>query len=109
MISRDRDHSEGWGVGVNCRLKPFQKFIRAISLIFLNTIFEEEKHTLNPDITDSYQFHAQKALFKFPKICNIRFWIENDPPLLPFSENSSDLVAGPFSKQLISNSIATAL
>ena len=28
MISRDRDHSEGWGVGVNCRLEPFWKFIR---------------------------------------------------------------------------------
>ena len=27
MISRDRDHSEGQGVGVNCRLEPFQKFI----------------------------------------------------------------------------------
>ena len=24
-----------------------------------------------------YQFHAQKALFKVPKICNINFWIEN--------------------------------
>ena len=24
--------------------------------------------------------HAQKALFKFPKICNINFWFENDPP-----------------------------
>ena len=27
MISRDRNHSEGQGVGVNCRLEPFQKFI----------------------------------------------------------------------------------
>ena len=27
-----------------------------------------------------YQFHAQKALFKVPKICNIIFEIENDPP-----------------------------
>ena len=28
-----------------------------------------------------YQFHAQKALFKALKICNICiFWIENDPP-----------------------------
>ena len=26
------------------------------------------------------QFHAQKDLFKVPKICNIDFWIENDPP-----------------------------
>ena len=24
-----------------------------------------------------YQFHAQKALFKVPKICNINFWIED--------------------------------
>ena len=29
-------------------------------------------------ITLLYQFHAQKALFKVPKICNITFWIEND-------------------------------
>ena len=28
MISRGRDHSERWGVGVNGRLEPFQKFIR---------------------------------------------------------------------------------
>ena len=28
MISRDRDHSEGRGVGVNCCLVPFRKFIR---------------------------------------------------------------------------------
>ena len=49
-----------------------------------------------------YQFHAQKALFKVPKICNINFWIENDPPtpsLWHFYENSSDLVAGPFPKR----------
>ena len=39
-----------------------------------------QKHTLNPEITLLYQFHAQKALFKVPKICNINFWIENDPP-----------------------------
>ena len=26
------------------------------------------------------QFHAQKALFKVPKICIIDFWIENAPP-----------------------------
>ena len=26
------------------------------------------------------QFHAQKALLKVSKICNIHFWIENDPP-----------------------------
>ena len=43
-----------------------------------------------------YQFHAQKVLFKVPKICNINFWIENDPPLRHFSKNSSDLVARSF-------------
>ena len=43
-----------------------------------------------------YQFHAQKALFKVPKICNINFWIENDPPpLWNFSEYSSALAAPP--------------
>ena len=47
-------------------------------LIFLNTIVE--KNTLNPEITILYQFHAQKALLKVPKICNVNFWIENDPP-----------------------------
>ena len=67
MISRDRDHSEGRGVGVNRRLEPFRKFIR-----------------------------LQKALFKVPKIRNIIFWIENGPPPWNFSENSSDLVAPPF-------------
>ena len=46
-------------------------------LILLNTIVE--KHTLNPEIALLYQFHAQKALFKVPKICNINFWIENCP------------------------------
>ena len=38
-----------------------------------------KKHTLNPEITLLYQCHAQKALFKVPKICKINFWIENDP------------------------------
>ena len=28
MISRDRVHSEGWGVGVNCRLERFRKVIQ---------------------------------------------------------------------------------
>ena len=27
-ISRDGDHSEGWGLGVNCRLEPILEFIR---------------------------------------------------------------------------------
>ena len=44
------------------------------------------KHILNPEFTLLYQFHAQKALFKVPKSCNIDFWIENDlpAPLEPF-------------------------
>ena len=40
----------------------------------------KKKHTLNPEITLLYQFHAVKALFKVPKICNINSWIESDPP-----------------------------
>ena len=56
-----------------------------------------KKHTLKPEIALLNQFPAQKALFKVPKICNINFWIENDPPpLWNFSKNSSDLVAPPF-------------
>ena len=39
-----------------------------------------KKHTLKPEIALLNQFPAQKALFKVPKICNINFWIENDPP-----------------------------
>ena len=47
---------------------------------------------MNPEITLLYQFYAQKALLKVPKICN--FWIENDPsPLWKFSENLSVSVA----------------
>ena len=58
-----------------------------------------KEHKLKPEITLLYQFHAQKALFKVPKICNINLWIENDPPpLWHFSKNSSDLVAGSFPK-----------
>ena len=41
-----------------------------------------KKRTLNPEITILYQFHAQKVLFKVPKICNLNFWIENDTPPL---------------------------
>ena len=33
-----------------------------------------KKHTLNPEITLLYQFHAQKALFKVTKICTVNFW-----------------------------------
>ena len=50
-------------------------------LIFVYTIVE--KHSLNPEITLLYKCHAQKALFKIPKICNINFWVENDPSLGP--------------------------
>ena len=48
------------------------------------------------EISILHQFHDQKALFKVPKICNINFWIENDPPPQHFSKKSSDLEAGPF-------------
>ena len=42
-------------------------------------------HILNPEIT--LLDHAQKVLFKVPKICSINFWIENDPsPLWNFSK-----------------------
>ena len=29
-----------------------------------------------------FRFHAQKAPFEIPKIRNLNFWIENDPPPL---------------------------
>ena len=29
------------------------------------------------------QFHAQKDLFKVPKICNIKFWIKKKPAPFP--------------------------
>ena len=63
-------------------------------LIFLNTIVEKTYL----EITILNQIHDRKALFEVPKICNINFWIENDPPLplWHFSKNSSDLVAAPF-------------
>ena len=42
----------------------------------INTIIE--KTYPEPwNYSSIYQFHAQKALFKVPKICNIIFWIEN--------------------------------
>ena len=62
MISRDRDYSD------------FSQYNCC-------------KNTLNSEFTlFLYQFHARKALFKVPKVCNIHFW--------HFSNNSSDLVAG---------------
>ena len=57
-----------------------------------------KKHTLNPEITLLIQFLAQKTLFKFTKICNINFWIENDPPW-KFFENSSNLAQPSFPKE----------
>ena len=39
-----------------------------------------KKHTLNPESTLFVSISCSKALFKVPKICNINFWIENDPP-----------------------------
>ena len=47
-------------------------------------------------------------LFKIPKICNIYFWIENDPspPLWHFSKNSLDLVAGSFPEELTMDRVA---
>ena len=37
-------------------------------------------------ICDEKYTSFQKALFKVPKICNINFWIENEPP--PFGTKS---------------------
>ena len=53
-----------------------------ISQYQLTSIQLLKKHTLNPEITLLYQFHAQKALFQVPKICYIKFWIETDTPPL---------------------------
>ena len=38
---------------------------------------------------------VESLKFKVPKICNINFWIKNDPPPWNFSENSTYLVAWP--------------
>ena len=50
-------------------------------LIFLNTIVEKT-YPESWNYSSCYKFHAQKALFKVPKICNINFWIEDEPPSL---------------------------
>ena len=89
LISRDRGHSEGRGVGVNGRLEAFQKFIcfgsltpplnwydyqslhQSVSCLDFFSIQLLKKNTLNPENTLLDQFHAQKALFKIPQICNI--------------------------------------
>ena len=53
-------------------------------LIFLNKIVEK-KHILNPEINLLYQFHAQKAMFKVPKACNIIFGLKMTHPPLELS------------------------
>ena len=41
---------------------------------------------MNHEITILNKFHAQKALFMVPKICNTNFWLErNDPPSPPYA------------------------
>ena len=70
-------------------------FKGCLVMIFLNTIVE--KHTLNPEITLLYRFHAQKYLFEVPKICNIDFFLLKmtptpSPPPLELFQNSSHLV-----------------
>ena len=34
---------------------------------------------MNPEITILYQYYDKKALFKVPKLCKKKIWIENDP------------------------------
>ena len=58
-----------------CTLEPSSKWV----LFWFFSIQLLKKRTLNPEITILYQFHDQKNLFNVPKICNIIFWIENDP------------------------------
>ena len=57
-------------------LEPSSKLV----LFWFFSIQLLKKHVLNPEITLLYQFHAAKALFKVPIICNISFWIERDLP-----------------------------
>ena len=61
-------------------------------LIFVEKTYLKHKKSI-PKFTILYQFHDQKTLFKVPKICNIIFGLKM---IWHFSENSSDLVAGPF-------------
>jgi len=105
--TRDGNHSEGWRVGVNSRLKPFQKFILfgTLRLVWLEepstkwvlfwffSIQLLKKHTLNPDITNCM---LKKPCLKFPKSAHIFFGLKMTPPLWNFSENSSDLVQPSF-------------
>ena len=75
-----------------------QKFTHSLSHSLLLVLIFFIKHTLNSEITLLYQFHAQKALFKIPKICNINFLIENDlpPPFGTFPKVPSDLAQPSF-------------
>ena len=76
----------------------YQSLLQCVSCFNFCSIQLLKKHTLNPEITILYQFHDQKALFKVPKISNINFWIENDPPPSALFQKYIDLVARPFLK-----------
>ena len=86
MISRDRDHSEGWGWGV-WLLEPSSKRV----LLWFFSIQLWKKHTLNPEITFLYQLLENHIviliaiMLKKPclKVQNLqyKFW-DNSPPLL---------------------------
>ena len=82
-----------WPDSMKCMHMPSSKCV----LFWFFSIQFLKKHSLNSEITILYQFHDQKAWFRAPKICNVNFLIENDPPpLWHFSKNSSDLVPPPF-------------
>ena len=67
-------------------LKPSSKCV----LVWFFSLQLLKKYTLNPEITLLFiNFMLKKPFLKFPKNCNINFWIENDPPPWNFSENSS--------------------
>ena len=68
-----------------------------VCLVLIFSIKLLQKHTLDPEITILYQFHAQKTLFKVSKICSMNWH---------FSKDSSNLVAGPFPKYLSSISLS---
>ena len=79
MISRNRDHSEGWGSTAVWNLSENSSDLVAWPLVWLLepsskcvlfwffSIQLLKKYTLNPEITLLYQFRAQKAVFKVPK------------------------------------------
>ena len=107
-----------WGVGVvNCRLEPFRKFIRFGSVtrpldwygyfsllqsVYCFVFCQLLKKTY--PVLWNYSFvsvSCSEALFKVPKICNIKFWIENEPPLFrtfpkihPILYSHSSLISG---------------